>query len=582
LAFGPLLVVLAAVLVLAGASPAAAHASLVDSTPSPSAVLAEPPPAVVLHFDEEVDVALGGIEVVRADGTAVDVGAAEQVPGDRTRVRAALPDLDDGTYVVAWRVTSADGHPAKGAFSFQLGVGAAADTSNLAASLLAAGSGSGGMRAVVGVARWLGFAAFALLVGAAAFCALAWPAGAARWPVRRLAWWGWGLGVVAAVASFVLHGPYVAGRPVGDAVDSALWGDVAGTRFGQAMLLRVALLAAALPLLVELRRCRSAAWRGAAAVVVVGLGLSFAVSGHPSTGRWSGLGVLADTAHVVAMALWLGGLAVLALVALVGGRPARHEPPAEPDRTDGVDQPGAGVSGPDVVAAPLSVGAAAAPPAVADDVTRAVQRFSALAFGAVAVLVATGVFQAWRLLGGIDGIGDSSYGRLLVAKTALVALVVLLAAISRRIVRRYWPARAELRRTVVSELVVGVCILAVTAVLVGTSPAAGSTSVFATSLVRGDVIADLSIEPAAVGTGELHLYVALPGGSLARVEDATARLTLPARDLGPVPVALETAGPNHYLGALQFPYPGDWELELLVTTAPGRQVRFTTTVPVSG
>jgi copper transport protein len=571
-AFGAVLAAVVALVALA--SPASAHASLVDSSPAPSSVLTDPPEQVLLRFDEAVEAELGGIEVVAAASSErVDVGPARLVAGDDTRVVASLPELEEGTYVVVWRVTSADGHPVRGAFSFQVGEGAATDTTDLSALLLAADEQNGVVSSLVTVTRWLAFVSVALLVGAAAFCASTWPAGASRWPVRRLAWYGWALSIVATVASFVLHGPYVAGRPAGDVLDTGLWVDVAGTRFGQATLLRLALLAAALPLLVDLRRCRTAVWRAAAGFVATLVAVSFAASGHPSTGRLAALGLVADAAHVLAMAVWLGGLIVLVVVALVPAPVADELPrPAAEPVTGDHDGPVA-----------QSVGAAVATGPVPADVSAAVHRFSTVAFAAMVTLVITGAFQSWRLLGGFGGLTDSRYGRLLAGKLVLVGFVVVLAALARLIVRRYWPAGRELRRVAAAEVVVGACILAVTAMLVGTPPtAADGDRLFSTTIVKSDVIADLTIEPSRVGMAELHLYLSVPGGALARVQEAGARLRLAERELGPIPVELRPAGPNHYLAAVQFPYDGDWELELLITTAPGRQVQLLTTVPVTG
>ena len=52
----------------------------------------------------------------------MDTPKAAHIGGDRTTAAVKLPaGLKDGTYVVAWRVTSADSHPVSGAFSFSIG-----------------------------------------------------------------------------------------------------------------------------------------------------------------------------------------------------------------------------------------------------------------------------------------------------------------------------------------------------------------------------------------------------------------------------------------------------------------------------
>lgn len=66
----------------------------------------------------------------------------------------------------------------------------------------------------------------------------------------------------------------------------------------------------------------------------------------------------------------------------------------------------------------------------------AVRRFSRIAFGSVAVLAATGIYQSWRQLGSWSAFTGTSYGQLLLVKIGLVVVLVGIAWISRR-----WTAR---------------------------------------------------------------------------------------------------------------------------------------------
>ncbi|HLI73716.1 MAG TPA: copper resistance CopC family protein, partial [Acidimicrobiales bacterium] len=98
--------------VLGAAGPASAHAYLESSQPGTSAVLTSPPRQVVLHFDEPVEIDFGSIRVLGPTGGRVDEGGTHHLPGDDSSVAIALPaGLAKGTYVVAWRVISADSHP---------------------------------------------------------------------------------------------------------------------------------------------------------------------------------------------------------------------------------------------------------------------------------------------------------------------------------------------------------------------------------------------------------------------------------------------------------------------------------------
>src|SRR4051794_120069 len=103
-----------------GAAPASAHATLDTTTPANGAELpaGQPPSAVSLKFSENVQIPDNAIRVVSAgSGAAVDIGTPEHGTGDSV-VTVPLPKLDDGTYVVSWRVVSADSHVVSGALSF--------------------------------------------------------------------------------------------------------------------------------------------------------------------------------------------------------------------------------------------------------------------------------------------------------------------------------------------------------------------------------------------------------------------------------------------------------------------------------
>ena len=105
----------AVVLVVLGAAPAAAHTSLVGVDPADGSTVAATPAAVVLTFTEPA-VALGTQVVVTGPEGQVSGGAPQLV--DSTVRQELVPGAPAGRYTVAWRVTSADGHPITGESSF--------------------------------------------------------------------------------------------------------------------------------------------------------------------------------------------------------------------------------------------------------------------------------------------------------------------------------------------------------------------------------------------------------------------------------------------------------------------------------
>ncbi|MFS8479816.1 MAG: copper resistance protein CopC [Micromonosporaceae bacterium] len=112
--------VLAAVLVaLTPVRPAWAHAQLIGTDPADGAVLATPPERVTLEFNESLNPTYTTIVVT--DASAERVPSSEpEVSGPRGSVTFTQP-LTDGTYTVAYRVVSRDGHPVQGAFTFTVG-----------------------------------------------------------------------------------------------------------------------------------------------------------------------------------------------------------------------------------------------------------------------------------------------------------------------------------------------------------------------------------------------------------------------------------------------------------------------------
>lgn len=105
----------AAVLALAGALPASAHAALVRSSPTSGSTLTAVPPEVALTFNEAIDPQFTSVTVKSGSTTASTGKPTVEGP---TVYQSLDPRMDEGTYTVSYRVTSADGHPVSGSYSF--------------------------------------------------------------------------------------------------------------------------------------------------------------------------------------------------------------------------------------------------------------------------------------------------------------------------------------------------------------------------------------------------------------------------------------------------------------------------------
>ncbi|MEU3522877.1 copper resistance protein CopC [Streptomyces sp. NPDC038707] len=380
---------------LAGASPASAHAALTGSDPAQGVVAGRAPTQVSLTFSEKVAMGDDSVRVLDPRGTPVQTGAPAHVSGTTYAVKLKN-GLAKGTYTVTYQVVSADSHPVAGAYTFSVG---APSPTVVAGTAPAAGGGAvGGLYAV---GRYVSYAGFLVLVGGAAFVLACWQRGAGVRAVQRLVVGGWIALTAATLWLLLLRGSYTTSGKFADVFDLDLLGQVLQTKTGAALVSRLLLLAAAALFVAVLfgtytrrtdlteKRDLTFGLAVGGVVVAAGLATSWAMAEHASTGLQPGLAMPVDVVHLLAVAAWLGGLTAL-LTAL-------YRAPAE--------QP--------VEAA-------------------AVRRFSRLAFGSVLALVATGVYQSWRQLGSWSAFTGTRYGQLLLAKIALVVVLVGIAGLSRR------------------------------------------------------------------------------------------------------------------------------------------------------
>ncbi|GAB7102920.1 hypothetical protein JCM4814A_12340 [Streptomyces phaeofaciens JCM 4814] len=641
---------------LAGAGPASAHAALTGSDPAQGVVVDKAPTQVTLTFSETVSLNDDSLRVLDPKGAQVDEGSPSHVSGASYAVQLHS-GLPDGTYTVTYQVVSADSHPVAGAYTFSIG---APSETTVSVSDREAGGGVVGW--LYGFGRYVSYAGFIVLTGGAAFVLACWQRGSGVRAVQRLVVSGWVAITAATLFLLLLRGSYTSSGKVGDVFDLELLGQVLQTKTGAALVSRLMLLAAAalfiavlfgafarpsptttqndgtsrrLPDSREAEEKRDLTFGLAigGTVVAAGLAASWAMAEHASTGIQPGIAMPVDVLHLLAVAVWLGGLTAL-LVAL-------YRAPA--------DQP--------VEAA-------------------AVHRFSQVAFGSVVVLVGTGIYQSWRQLGSWSAFTDTGYGQLLLVKIGLVALLVGIAWISRRWtshladttvkaaarsaapakehvtasagageggaeaatadtgqgtqrggkqgakqddtqratqlarqraavasarqkrLRDGDPNRFGLRRSVLAEAGVAVVLLAVTTALTSTEPgrteqdaakaAASSASsssadsasgaltldmTFDTGGADGKGVVSVDLDPARTGANEMHVYVTRPNGRAFDVPEVKVAFTLEAKDIGPLPVVPDHITTGHWsANGVQIPLAGEWKIAVTVRTSDVDQV----------
>jgi copper transport protein len=257
--------------------------------------------------------------------------------------------------------------------------------------------------------------------------------------------------------------------------------------------------------------------------------------------------VVLDAVHLAAMAVWLGGLVMLFAFLL---------PRAEPRELGAI----------------LPI-------------------WSRWAAAAVAALVLAGTVQALVEVGSVGGLTGTTYGRLILAKVALVGLVLVVAWFARRLVQRRAGADdgpGPVRRLIAVELAVTAAVLGITAVLVQVTPArtavAAATAPTDTT-VRATLTAEklslqVDVTPGQVGNNSVHLYAYTRDGAPLPVVQWTGTAALPALGVEPVDIPLLQITDNHAIGDTALAAPGDWVLRFTVRTSQIDQSTVSMTVRV--
>jgi copper transport protein len=572
-----LLVALVSVpLVLGMASSADAHALLLSIDPADGSVLESAPDAVRLTFNEPVEVPTGGVRVFDGAAERVDDGVARQV--EPSVVELPLPaGLPDGGYVVTYRVISADSHPIAGVSTFVVGEGEVED--DLVGAVTGGDDRVAG--ALVDAARWASYLAVLLAAGAYAFARTVAGNRAERLLARRVGVPAALVGLGVVLLSIPIQAMALGGDGLRSALDVAVLADVVGSSFGTGAVLRLVGLGVLTVLWLA-----GAPWlaTGTGALAAVA---SFALDGHQRSVDPAWLLIGADVMHLAAAAWWFAGLVLLTLVV----RARRLEDDA--------------------------VGAA-----------RLIARFSTGALVSVAVLAVAGVAMAVPLVGTPSALTSTTYGWLLVAKTAATLVVVAVAAFNRqrlvpaitamrvpaggsadttasgagstddlqaggdeaRIIRRTERASAawtRLRRTLHVEVGVLVLVLGLTGVLVGTQPAseaAGLTGYYeVTSSLDEGLELDLVVDPNQAGRNTIHLYVLDENGRPATgAQDLMLELTYAPQGIGPIPIEPFFAGTGHWIATVDdLAFAGDWDVRVVVGIDRFTETTTTVTVPVA-
>ncbi|HEX5040785.1 MAG TPA: copper resistance protein CopC [Candidatus Limnocylindria bacterium] len=329
------------------------------SSPGAGSTLEEAPDEIRLIFSEPIEDGLSSLDVVRQDGAFIVDHGGTVDPNDPHALVLPDPGLGDGVYSVTWRsLSAADGHTEQGFFTFGIG------TDEILPQV--SGGGEHGETDPIGViGRWLTYVGLLLGVGIPLFHRAVLRAAAMPIPLVRLLA---ALLAISSAATLVMA--------VASAIEAgSIGGYLFGSRNGLLQVARAAVAdAGAVLLLVAPRRLT-----GAVAAISGLAGIALLILAGHAAALPDPVPVVVGIVHVVAVAVWFGGLVGLVLV---------------------VFRPALILDGP--------------PPRMRE----IVPRFSALGLAAIGMVAITGAYEVWAETGQLLPIG-TDYGRTLLMKTAL-------------------------------------------------------------------------------------------------------------------------------------------------------------------
>lgn len=544
---------LAAVLALAGlvlaAGPASAHATLISSDPAEGAVVATAPEQVTFTFDEPVRATSNSVRLFDATGKELEAEAKTR----DTRLLVDLPgDLGEGTFIVAWRAVSSDGHPIGGALTFSIG----SPSATVAANVSAPAASPAEVQISLGIAQAVTYLGVFGAGGLVIFVLVLLPrVGGVEQLRTRLLGLSAGFGyavVVAGALTLVLTMMYQRGQGFGTLFGAEPLEIPAGT---ESLGYLLAVLGTWIAVLGARRSERAPYARrvalGGVAVALVSLGLV----GHSRAFPPLWLMLTSDLIHVAAGTIWFGGLLGLA----------------------------------------ISLRRLAERPRTAADL---LGRFSVLAAWLLVGVAVSGSILGWRILGSWDALLETDFGRLLLVKIAVVVLVVAAAAWNRY---RLLPAvladsgfsergaaASRMQRAVRFEAALLVGVLGLTGFLVDRSPVPdqGALSIpggFDDSTFTGqfdDVRVIAVVEPASVGKNEILFQLQdLAGNPLEPARPPGLSVAEGELVLGDQAVTNVDSGT--YRATVLIPRPGTWTLALSVPLSEFDNPVVTVKVPLA-
>ncbi|MEO8837874.1 MAG: CopD family protein [Herbaspirillum sp.] len=501
-----------------GASSAYAHASLLETQPSDGAVLNQAPAIVVLRFNEPVAPLVFKLVFPNAS-----ILVLKQVISTADGIKLSLPhSIAHGSYLLSWRVVSADGHPVGGTIAYAVG----AESTHTAAILP---TRSGWLSWLIWLTRFGLYGALFIGIGASLFRAFIQQpiAPVARW--RSMPLW---IGLALLPLALGAQGLDALGSTWRTLTTLQPWQAALGTAYGNTLLLMLA----AISLAWVANRSSTMVARRLALLSALLLGSAFAVSGHASSAPPVWLARPVVFIHTTMVVLWIGSLLPLLLLL------------RQTSDSSGL------------------------------------VRFSKTIPWVLAPLLLSGVVLALLQLDRWAALWQTDYGRILSAKLIVVLMLLVLAATNRyrltaAVQRGEPPARRKLTRMIEVEGVLVLIVLALVTTWRFTAPprALAAVSMVPIKLHIHDARAmlDLSLIPQPGHRFRTTLYLQGSDFQPLQAKEVTVEFSNPTLGIQTIEKTAQQQAPGAWTVApFVLPAPGRWLVKVGVLVSDFERIEL--------
>jgi copper transport protein len=380
-----------------------AHAKLLSSVPKAGESLALSPKALTLTFTTPIQREMSSLELVGSNGSSISLSQRE-VSADGKTLLAEVPELGPASYTVIWRVLSADDHLINGEFSFQIDAetgpqqtveGTRSETDHSAMDHGAMDHGDEPVNRVSwpqSIVRWIIYIALMVLGGGLVFrifilAGVRAPEGGDAYRSMN----GMLLGAGAVLAVFLVLSLLQQTNVIFSSIlPRNIYLVLSETNFGFAWTVQFGASVATLFITAfhwAKGRSHTTPWIWIALALWLAIPLGSSLSGHAKAASHEfSFAIVSDWLHMVAAAVWTGGVASIAILL------------PEMNRLRAT--------------------------------TNVVHRFHRLAIAATAALVATGAYNSWIHVDGLSALLITSYGQVLLVKIMITVSMLALGAVN--------------------------------------------------------------------------------------------------------------------------------------------------------